>query len=170
MSLWWEQNCGKSINSINDQLHTPPLNNCYCTNLMVIPYSHIRQYTRAFIQLLYVYILGDTPKPGASFSHTWKIALYRWTTPNNGLGKLNDHHAIKINHQGTIRSLYVQQRLDFTNYLNVGFMSNNIHLWKDSLRKVMGTLLHFTDLDSPIFQQFFVASFEFAVCVDCILY
>ena len=41
MSLvWWEQNCGKSINSINDQLNTPPVDNSYCTNLMVIPYSH----------------------------------------------------------------------------------------------------------------------------------
>ena len=49
MSLvWWEQNCGKSINSINDQLHPPPLDNCYCTNLMVIPYSHIRVYTQLY--------------------------------------------------------------------------------------------------------------------------
>ena len=42
MSLWWERNCGKSINSFNDHLHRPPLDNCYCTNLMAISYSHIR--------------------------------------------------------------------------------------------------------------------------------
>ena len=47
--------------------------------------------------------------PVRGFSHTWKIALYRWTTPNNGLGKLNDHQAIKINHQRTIRGLYYRR-------------------------------------------------------------
>ena len=63
---WWEQNCGKSINSINDQLHTPPLDNCYCSNLMVIPYSHITVYTHTLTQLYTVYDkLVETPKPCA---------------------------------------------------------------------------------------------------------
>ena len=74
--------------------------------------------TRLFVRVCCIPVRG--------FSHTWKIALYRWTTPNNGLGKLNDHRAIKINHQRTIRGLYYRRSHSLTE-CSIGWRTKMFH-------------------------------------------
>ena len=113
-------------------------------------YTHIYTVLRVYLKI--------NQSPAQGLSHTWKIALYRWTTPNNGLGKLNDHRAIKINHQRTIRSLYNKGLL----------LRNNWTLDLHTSLKRHITKRHFTEFyvftqSSVVFQQYAPLNLHFVL-------